>query len=334
MRAKPGSSRDIVRTMLPVDRSSPAGTRGDAIMSPAALPAAYRLYSPVHHLLTALGTVQVRSKHPSIILRNRINRMLYRSVFTHRRDHTIQTRDGFLIRVPLYDQAAASIVFERAYSPGEAAILRQLLKGCALFVDVGANLGYFSLLACALNRHQDDFAVVTIEPNAALCRLIKISFELNQFDCAELIEAAAGREAGCGYFQVQDNLSSNGRAVLEAGSASDGAVRVEFVRIDDLVQYSTVTGSILIKIDVEGGEVDALAGATEAMRHGAVFMCEVWASSVSELDPFLASHNYVMMDVSGNCIDYRASLPSRTDVILAPASRVAAVQHAIQPAVA
>ena len=260
--------------------------------------------------------------------------MLYRSVFTHRRDHTIQTRDGFLIRVPLYDQAAASIVFERAYSPHEAAILRRLLNGCSLFVDVGANLGYFSLLACALHRHQDDFTVVTVEPNAALCRLIKVSFELNGFDCAELIEGAAGREAGCGYFQVQDNLSSNGWAVLEADRPVEDAVRVEFVRIDDLVQYSTVRGSILIKIDVEGGEVDALAGATQAMRHGAVFMCEVWASSFRELDPFLASHNYVMMDQSGNCIDSRDALPARTDVILAHASQAAVVQHAVQTAVA
>lgn len=319
--------------MSPENGSVSVSAPGSTDTSSTALPASYRIYTPVHRTLTALGSVRIAGKHPSIILRNRINRLLYRSVFTRRREQTILTRDGFLIRVPLHDQAAAAIVFERAYSPAETAILRRLLEDCALFIDVGANLGYFSLLACALNQHRDDFAAVAIEPNAALCRLIRTSFELNGFDCAQVVQAAAGREAGCGYFQVQDNLSSSGRAFMDANGHAEGAVPVEFVRIDDLAQYDSATaGSIVVKVDVEGGEVDALAGAADAMRHGAVFMCEVWAGSLGALEPILMCHDYVMMDQIGNRVDSQARLPGRTDLLLLPASRFDAIQLIVRRA--
>jgi hypothetical protein len=78
----------------------------------------------------------------------------------------VTVEERFVIKVPAGDQAAASILFDRQYSPREAHMLMGLLGLCNSFVDVGANLGYFALMALARNGGAKP--VVVAEPNPVL----------------------------------------------------------------------------------------------------------------------------------------------------------------------
>jgi FkbM family methyltransferase len=142
------------------------------------LPAKYVLYSFVHHLFHSLGWVVVFKKHPFLVMKTKINRFMYKFVFKETRMCIIRTKPGFLIKVPLNDQAAASIVFEKSYALTESHSLRKLLPHCTVFLDIGANLGYFSLLALSENRN---LSVIAIEPNQELCDLMMESMHLNKF---------------------------------------------------------------------------------------------------------------------------------------------------------
>lgn len=290
------------------------------------LPLCYRLYAPIHRGFTALGHVTVAGKHPFIVLRNNLNRVMYRYVLTEQTHGTVLTRSGFRIRVPLSDQAAASIVFDRQYAPEESALIRRLLGACDAFLDAGANLGYFSLVAHSVLKGRG--TVITVEPNPRLCMLIRESLELNGYPSNAIWQAGVGAAPGQAWFLVDPRRSSCGRITLEPDPAG---TPVPIVRIDDLLAPQQPDLQWLIKIDVEGLEAQVLAGCTEAMERGAIFLCEVFARSAEQIQQIIRSRNYVLLDQRGVPLPAEMLLRKRRqDVILVPEARAEWLQRFLQ----
>jgi FkbM family methyltransferase len=292
----------------------------------AQLPLSYRLYSHVHHALTSLQSVSIMGKHPFIVARNRLSRQMYHRVLTMDGLYTVTTRHGFAMRVPLDDQAAASILFEGEYSPSEGEALLRLLSCCSSFLDVGANLGYFTLLA--LSRLHEEGTVVSLEPNDAMCDLIRQSLALNNYPTCAVMAAAASDRTGRGYLLVDQKLSSNARVLGQA--ADDGARQVDLIRIDDVIDRHRRAGRWLIKIDVEGAEVTVLRGCSGAMSGRALFMCELFHASADDVRAIVDQHAYVMLDHQGRHVlpeDLRSK--SRTDLVLTPSEEAEAISRCL-----
>jgi FkbM family methyltransferase len=292
-----------------------------------AFPLRYRLYTPVHRGLTALGRLSIAGKHPVIVLQNALNRLMYRYALTAHQAATVQTREGFLITVPLDDQAAASILFNRQYSPEEGDVLRRLLIDCDAFLDVGANLGYFSLLA--LHSLQGRGPVAAVEPNHRLCALISESMAQNGLHTGSVQQAGVSDAPGEAYFSVDPKRTSHGQVRLEP---SPDAVPIRIVTVDSLLAEAGAERRWLIKIDVEGLEARVLTGCAYAMQAGAVILCEVFADSGPEISRILAARDYTILDYRGNALPREAlARHRRQDVILAPAAKSQAVARRLQP---
>ncbi|MCS6775946.1 MAG: FkbM family methyltransferase [Chloroherpetonaceae bacterium] len=295
-------------------------------LSEMSLPLRYRLYAPIHRGFTALGHVTVAGKHPFIVLRNHLNRVMYRCVLTEQTHGTVLTRSGFRIRVPLGDQAAASIVFERQYAPEESGLIRRLLSACDAFLDAGANLGYFSLLAHSVLEGRG--VVITVEPNPCLCALIRESMALNGYPSNTVWQAGVGAAPGQAWFVVDPRRSSCGRIILEPDPAG---TPVPVVRIDDLIAPQRLDLRWLIKIDVEGLEAQVIAGCTDAMARGAIFLCEVFATSAEQVQNTIRSQGYTLLDHRGMPLPAEVlRRKRRQDVIMVPAARAEWLQHFLQ----
>lgn len=133
-------------------------------------------------------------------------------------------------------------VFERYCAPGMTV------------VDVGANLGYYSLLASRLVGPSG--RVIALEPNSENCRLLLSSLRLNGSTNVELLPVAADGTTGWAYYST--HVGSNG-GLIEAGDllAHPGVVVPTF-RLDELV-----SGRVgFLKMDVEGAEGRVMRGAT------------------------------------------------------------------------
>lgn len=133
--------------------------------------------------------------------------------------------------------------------------LDRLLKECrqrrpAIFIDVGANLG---LYACAVGANRLAQTVAAFEPEPNLFCELRSNVRLNGI-AADLYQAAAGAVDGVTRLQV---IKGHNRGLSHV--SGDGETATPMRALDSAI---TVRGdTIAAKIDVEGFELDVLAGA-------------------------------------------------------------------------
>jgi FkbM family methyltransferase len=153
------------------------------------------------------------------------------------------------------------IIRSGEYEPHVAQIFHQSLRPGMVVLDIGANIGYFSLLAASLVG-QDGF-VYSWEPSPANARMLYASQLANRFTNIKIVQAAATETSGLlGYFPS----SSNGNVAELAEASSDDVLSADTVmglRIDDVLPKDARVA--FVKIDVEGFEFRAMAGAREML---------------------------------------------------------------------
>jgi FkbM family methyltransferase len=154
------------------------------------------------------------------------------------------------------------IVRNRDYEPHVSEVFREYVKPGMGVLDVGANIGYFSLLSASLVGPSG--FVYSWEPSPDNVKMLYASQLENAFTNIHIIQAAATEATTLlKYFRS----SSNGNVAEVNGLRPQDALSVETVlglRIDDIVPRSAKIG--FMKIDVEGFEVKALAGALDTIQ--------------------------------------------------------------------
>lgn len=155
----------------------------------------------------------------------------------------------------------------------ELETLGALVEPGSTVVDVGANIGSHTVFFA--RRVGPAGTVVAIEPQSFAYGLLAANMATNGFTNTRCLRVAAGRTPGKVHLPILDPASASNFGAV-AAVASGGAVpaateEVEATTIDALGLASCA----LIKIDVEGMEVEVLAGARETIaRHRPVVFVE------------------------------------------------------------
>jgi FkbM family methyltransferase len=173
----------------------------------------------------------------------------------------VQMPDFQMYATPEDRSIGLGIVVNRKYEPEITRIFEQnLLLGMGV-LDIGANIGYFSLLAAKLVGPSG--FVQAWEPSADNVKVVFANSLLNHFDNIEVIQAAATDKNQ--VFRYFRNSTNGNVADLEQALPEDmlGAETVMGLRIDDFVPANVQIG--LIKIDVEGHEYKAMLGARNTL---------------------------------------------------------------------
>ena len=138
-------------------------------------------------------------------------------------------------------------------------ILCALVRPGDVVLDVGANMGYYSVKMAA--RVGDAGHVYSFEPNPRLQQFIRDSLNVNGFwTQATVIKAAAGEVAGTSTLTFDPGMPGGGTVGVDESGVKPGESRidVQVVRIDDVIPPDLSVG--LIKIDVEGFEPLVIGG--------------------------------------------------------------------------
>ena len=167
--------------------------------------------------------------------------------------------DGRLICARWGDENVGSqILKERQYEPHVTKILSGLLKGGHTFVDIGANIGFFTILAASIVG--DKGRVIAVEPNPDNIQLLLASIVRNGCKNVRVLPfAASDRES---VFELVVG-GSNGN-IVDPGNPNQHSVYTQSIVLDEyLSKYESIDA---VKIDVEGHEPKVLRGFKTLLR--------------------------------------------------------------------
>ncbi len=157
--------------------------------------------------------------------------------------------------------------------PVQEALVANLAEGGVVY-DIGANVGFFALLAARCVGPQG--RVYAFEPVPRNAAAIERSARLNGFAGLEVLTLAAGAESGVAELNVARHIG--GAVLASVGTPPDrrGAIAVEVVTIDDAIAARGLRPPSLVKVDVEGAELDVIRGMRATLAaHRPVLVCEL-----------------------------------------------------------
>ena len=177
----------------------------------------------------------------------------------HGRPVPLRLRSGIVIEVDLEMGMPRWIITNDVGEKSTAAVLDQVLRRRDVVADVGANIGYFSLL-CAV-RVSADGRIFAFEPGATAWGQLTANIALNRMGAIiHPRQVAVGRQTARGRLR-QSRPGAEDAAVLVDRSDSGGTYEeVAIVTLDEALR-DLDRPLRLLKVDVEGREWDVLWGA-------------------------------------------------------------------------
>jgi FkbM family methyltransferase len=159
------------------------------------------------------------------------------------------------------------MIYMGCYEPLNTYRFKRVLQRGMVVVDVGANIGYFTLLAASLVGEEGQ--VFAIEPWPANFAVLQQSIARNALRHVRAFPFGLGATEGLGHVSQADQRVFNNRTATMAGDEGTGtpvAVRT----LDHCISEWHLDRIDLLKIDVDGYETQILEGASNALRSGVV----------------------------------------------------------------
>ncbi|MEJ7891518.1 MAG: FkbM family methyltransferase [Solirubrobacteraceae bacterium] len=175
--------------------------------------------------------------------------------------------------------------------PVQEALRRHLGPG-GVFYDVGANVGFFTLLGARLAGEAGH--AYAIEPAPDNAAAIRSNVALNGLEASvTVLERAAGAGPGTGRLQLVDDQSWSKLAETGEHPGTDRTIDVQVDALDDL----GLRPPTLVKIDVEGHELAVLAGMHRTLAaHAPVVVCELH-DTAAEFVAFMDDAGYRVVNL-------------------------------------
>jgi FkbM family methyltransferase len=219
-----------------------------------------------------------------------------------RRPLRVEFVDGFSI-LCFSDSGSASNIFygNQYFDLDEMTLLRRALRPGDGFIDGGANIGVYAMLAASQVGPKG--RVIAFEPFPTHAARLQANAELNGFDHVELRKAALADRRGTVSFVTNRDVSNR---IQTRTDADADTIEVECTTLDEaLIELPRFT---IAKLDLEGSEIDALTGAARLLREAnpALWIVE-WNVGLigkrghrpAELTERFEAHGFRLVEVRG-----------------------------------
>ncbi len=175
----------------------------------------------------------------------------------HPRKFVASTRFGSLMVGNTQDVVQQCIYFFGIWEPAVTQWVSARLRPGDVFIDVGANIGYFSLLAA--KSVGETGKVVAIEASPVIFSLLQHNLSLNQTHQVRAVNIAVADQPGkIALFHGTDYNS--GETTTISGQGLDFHGEVDALPLTAILEPDELQRARLIKIDIEGGEWSAICG--------------------------------------------------------------------------
>lgn len=162
------------------------------------------------------------------------------------------------------------------YEPFETELLRRVLRRGSVFLDVGANIGYHTLVGA--DAVSQEGVVVAVEPSESNLQLLRRNVDGAGFTNVTIIDCAVGSISGSVMlYESTCNTGDHRSYPVEGRQGHEVPVRP----LDEVLEAIGVVPAV-IKIDIQGFEQWALEGATRSISQTreCALLTEFWASGL------------------------------------------------------
>ncbi len=215
-------------------------------------------------------------------------------------DGTYKTSFGFDIELVMDNYIDISVYFE-AYEHLICRLIRNNLSRDGVFIDIGANIGYISMLAS-----RSGGSVLAFEPHPILYKRLLRNIDINSLANINAHNFALSDEAGEAELYSPRDGHHGGTSLQNQGWEDDAdAFTVPTKRLDDVLPES-VRSVEFMKIDVEGAELLAIKGAEKTIsKFRPTILCEYQRSTAARFgyDPI-----EIPVKILALCPDYKINL--------------------------
>lgn len=164
------------------------------------------------------------------------------------------------------NETSRTVFVTGRYEPNEFRLLARLLKPGMTFIDIGANMGLYTLFAAS--RVGETGRVVAIEPSTREMQILKDNVEQNALGNVRLYPVALSDRASEAELLVArfEHSGHNTLGAFGYNTALDHRENVRTMRLDELVQSEKLDRVDVFKMDIEGAELAALRGAGDTLE--------------------------------------------------------------------
>ena len=201
-----------------------------------------------------------------------INRFVIRKVFDYQ------------MYLDIYDQGLSKqLIKYRKRELDHKYILEKTLKKGSTVLDIGANIGYYALME--LNLIGDNGHLIAVEPSPSNVDLLKKNIALNgKKNNTRIISGAISSATGKAKFHLSyaSNLNTFHNYGTVTQHLSGETIDVNTYKVIDVLNEDEIErGLDLIRMDVEGHEVDVLNGLIDEIRSGKLLPAIVFETHIS-----------------------------------------------------
>ncbi len=207
--------------------------------------------------------------------------------------------NGFRMHIDRTDESLSRALMSGTYEPIETRIVMDILKPGMTVVDIGASIGYYTLLFARIVGKEG--TVYAFEPAPQTFTLLQRNLRENNLDeNVKLVNVALSDHEGAAELFINEYNKGNNRLYNSGGMRS---VPIRLKRLDDVIPTDQHVD--FIKMDIEGAEVLALRGMQELLkRDKPTIIMEYWprrfkklGTTVEELFEMLGALGYTFSDI-------------------------------------
>jgi FkbM family methyltransferase len=171
---------------------------------------------------------------------------------------------GIQMNIGTNDILARRVLNERSFERAVRGAIVNVLREGMNVVDIGANIGYYSILAA--RTVGPAFRVLAVEPQPAVVRKLEENIALNGLTNIEVVQAALSNTEGPIEFLVPESgMESHGSLRANGTFAAKEKVMVPGRLLDRVLAERGFGPVGLIKMDAEGAELPIVEGARELL---------------------------------------------------------------------
>ena len=190
--------------------------------------------------------------------------------------------------------------------------MKSVIKQDAVCYDIGANLGYHSLI---MARQASHGLVVAFEPLPDIARIYKRNMAVNQFSNVKLVIKAVTSSSGSISLGRDISIDQAAMRWAEDCDFMHQTFVCKSISVDDFVNDGNPAPTF-IKIDVEGAETEVLSGAVDTLLNNKpLVMCEIHGTNAAKVYRILNESGYELFNVGDELtlIDSVSSMPTNVD---------------------